>query len=65
MEILWVFEKHDCETGERRERAKGRKFRETIKGPGIIIGESNRKGTQQGRSGESAPEIHTAGQAVG
>lgn len=51
--------------GERRERAKGRKFREIIKVPGIITSESNRKGTQQGRSGDSAPEIHTAGRAVG
>lgn len=61
MEILWVFEKNDRETGERRERAKGRKFREIIKVPGIITSESNRKGTQQ----DSAPEIHTAGRAVG
>lgn len=65
MEILWVFEKNDRETGKRRERAKGRKFREIIKVPGIITSESNRRGTQQGRSGDSAPEIHTAGRAVG
>lgn len=65
MEILWVFEKNDRETGERRERAKGRKFREIIKVPGIITSEFNCKGTQQGRSGGSAPEIHTACWAVG